>query len=66
MRLLILLGLVVLVARSVNQGRQPIRWWFNPSTTQLVDQLGVDPPGAGFRPASDYEIGLYISGGNTL
>lgn len=36
-------------------GTTPVDWWVGP-TGDVVLATGIVPPGAGYRPASDYEI----------
>lgn len=47
--------------------REPIQVWANVDTGDIVvvDPPSVEPPdsGGGWRPASQYEIGLYQGGG---
>jgi len=44
----------------------PVNWWFNPTTLALTYAPSLTPPGAGFRPASSYEVSTYYNGGSTL
>ena len=41
--------------------RQPLDWWFNPTSFEIVYQPGLTPPAPGFRPASAWEIEVYGS-----
>ncbi|MCI0371223.1 MAG: hypothetical protein L0214_07540 [candidate division NC10 bacterium] len=48
------------------QGQEPIRYWFDPTTSTVVEAWGVEAPGPTFRPASTYEVeafGVAVGGG---
>jgi hypothetical protein len=40
-------------------GAEPILYWFNDQTFEVVERWGTTPPGPGFRPASSYEVSVY-------
>lgn len=66
MTYLLIGGLLWLWTRSSSApstAQQPREHWYNPTTGVFVRQLSLTPPGAGFRPASQYEVELFSSGG---